>query len=208
MNSENRDYINALFLKHKCNERISIKKNEFLFQEGEEDSHVYLLVEGNVKIQKNKWVLWSAKSHELIGISSYFSEKTTYEFSVKAKQDSTFYKIANKNFEMLLLEDPKFSRIIMEMLCERIKRTNKRTKSLLEEPSKYRLINELISRTKELNASLIPCTLEDLSGVVGVSVRLIRNMITELEQKKLVERTKGSIIIHDLRGLEIIAKSN
>ncbi len=42
----------------------------------------------------------------------------------------------------------------------------------------------------------------------GVSVRLVRNILSELEQKKLVERTKGSIIIHDLRGLEIIAKSH
>lgn len=208
MITENREYINALFLRHKCHELVSIKKNEFLFKEGDEDSFVYLLIEGSVKVQKNKWVLWSAKSHELLGISSYFSDKTTYEFSVKAKADSTFYKIENDNFEKLLLEDSRFSRIIMQILCERIKRTNKRTKSLLEQPSKYRLINELITKAKELNASLIPCSLEDLSGVVGVSVRLVRNMLTDLEQKKLVERTKGSIIIHDLRGLEIIAKSH
>ncbi len=163
MNSDNRNYINELFLKHKCHELISIDKNEFLFKEGEEDKYVYLLVEGNVKVQKNKWVLWSAKTHELLGISSYFSKKTTYEFSVKAKADSTFYKIENSSFEKLLLEDVRFSRIIMDILCERIKRTNKRTKSLLEQPSKYRLINELISKTKELNASLIPWSIGTFS---------------------------------------------
>ena len=31
-------------------------------------------------------------------------------------------------------------------------------------------------------------------------------MISDLEQKKLLERTKEKLIIHDLKGLEIIAK--
>ena len=204
--NEMNDYIRDLIIPAYSKEPLTYEKNDFLFREGEEDNYVYFLEEGNVKILKKKWVLWSAKPHELIGVSSYFADESTYSFSAKANTDCKLFRIHNADFKAILLKNPTFSRAVMDMLCERIRLTNSRTKSLLEYPSRYRLIQEIIRKTKEIKTNRIPYTLEDLSGVVGVSVRLIRDMISDLEQKKLLERTKEKLIIHDLKGLEIIAK--
>jgi CRP/FNR family transcriptional regulator len=206
MMNEMNDYIRDLIIPAYSKEALSYKKNDFLFREGEEDDSVYFLEEGEVKILKKKWVLWSAKPNELIGISSYFADESTYNFSAKANADCKVYRIQNADFKSILLNNSTFSRAVMDMLCQRIRLTNTRTKSLLEYPSRYRLIHEIIRKAKEIKTNRVPYTLEDLSGVVGVSVRLIRDMISDLEQKKLLERTKEKLIIHDLKGLEIIAK--
>jgi CRP/FNR family transcriptional regulator, cyclic AMP receptor protein len=199
-------HIHDLVIPKNSRELISFKKDDLLFGEGDDDNYVYFVLDGEIKIFKKKWLLWSAKAKELVGISSYFSDGTSYSFSAKAGSDCQVYRIANGEFEKMLVNDPKFSRAVMDMLCDRIRLTNTRTKSMLEQPSKFRLIQELIKKTKDHQSNLIPYNLEDLSGLVGVSVRLIRNMISDLEQKKLIERSKGVLIIHDLKGLEIIAK--
>ena len=208
METKQSDIITETILKYPKKELIEIKKNEFLFNEGDEDTCVYFLEEGDVKILKKKWVLWSAKADELIGISSFFADKLKYEFSAKGSENSRLYRIENADFKNILLTDSKFSRAVMTMLCDRIRFTNNRTKSLLEQPSKGRLINEIIHKARETKVNKIPYDLEDLSGLVGVSERLVRNMISELEQKKLIERQKGTLLIHDLKGLEIISKLN
>ena len=200
------DYIRDLIVPAYSNEPLLFKKNEFIFREGETDNYIYFIEEGDIKIIKKKWVLWSAKPKELIGVSSYFAEGAIYSFSAKAGADCKIYRIKKNDFKVLLIEHPRFSRAIMDMLCERIRLTNTRTRNLLEYPSRYRLIQEIIARAKEIDTNRIPYNLEDLSGIVGVSSRLIRNIITELENRKLLERTKDKLIIHDLKGLEIISK--
>ena len=205
MMSNTNDYIRDLIVPEYTSEPLKFAKNEFLFKEGEEDNYVYFLEEGAVKILKKKWVLWSAKPQELIGVSSYFADGNIYSFSAKTNADCVVYRIKNDDFKEMLLTRPSFSRAVMDLLCERIRLTDSRTKSLLEYPSRYRLIQEIIRKAKEINGTRIPYSLEDLSGIVGVSVRLIRDMISDLEQKKLLERTKEKLIIHDLKGLEIIA---
>lgn len=186
-------------------ECLNFKKGEFIFKENENSAFVYFIDDGEINILKQKWVLWSAKSKEFIGISSFFSEGSKYNFSAKTHKDCKVLKINNSDFRNMLIEDSSFSRKVMNILCDRIKLTNEKTKSLLKQTSKYRLIHEIIKKAKESSSKTIECSLEELSEIIGVSKRLIRNTLSELEKKKLLERMKNNLIIHDLKGLEIIA---
>lgn len=184
---------------------VHFKKGEYLFEEGVNDAHIYFILSGEVKILKGKWVLWCAVREELIGISSFFAEGTAYNFSARASSDSVVMKVSSNDFRVMLVSNPEFSRTIMEMMCERINLTQVRSKNLLRYSSKYRLIAEVIKYVNKTGVKKLDITIEELSELIGVSRRLVRKIINELEDKKLLKRKNNELIIHDLKGLEIVA---
>lgn len=183
----------------------TIKKGQFLFREGEEDNAVYFIEEGEVLIMKNKLVLWSASSKELIGITSFFAEGNQYTFSAKVSETCSLYRIPNEALLQAIVEYPVFSRYIMHMLCGRINRTNVRVKGFLESPSRRRLISTLVNKSKESGSQFVNYQVNELAEMVGASVRLIKSTIRELESKKMIRKLRGKLEILDLRGLEIIS---
>lgn len=185
-----------------------VKKGEYLFEEGDQDKFVYYISDGSVNIFKKKSILWSAGDEEFIGISSFFADGSLYRFSAKAAMDSVVHKISNSDFSKILTKDPSFSRKIMDLLCNRIRLTDTRTKTLLKSSSRCRLIKEIVQRVNDSGSKEVDYSLDDLAEIVGVSKRLIRNLLSDLEKKKLLERIKNRLIIHDLQGLEIIALKN
>lgn len=186
---------------------LSFKRGQFIFKEGDRDDSVYYIETGEIFILKDKWVLWSAKPKELIGISSLFSGGENYRFTAKVSEDCSLYKIPNEVLTKTIMQNAIFSRFIMNMLCDRINKTNGRVKGLLEYPSRNRLIYTLISKTKETGSETIPYQVNDLADMVGVSPRLIRSNISELEDRNMIRRTRDTLKILDLRGLEIIAEN-
>ncbi|MDX2362288.1 MAG: Crp/Fnr family transcriptional regulator [Crocinitomicaceae bacterium] len=192
------------FPKHEGRD-LQFKKGEFLFIEGEVEDGVFFISSGAVRIIKKKWVLWTANSQELIGISSFFSEGSKYSFSAKASDDCKIVKISHDEFQMMLEENQIFGKTIIEMMCNRIKYTNNRLRSVMTNTSRFRLINEIINKSRETKNQTIFYSLEELSELVGISKRLVRSMLAELEKKTLLSRSKNAIIINDLKGLEIIA---
>jgi len=186
-------------------QEIHFPKGTHLFKENLCGNEIYFILQGEVKILKGKWVLWSAIEEELIGISSFFADCEQYSFSAVASTDTKVQKVSSIDFEKMLISNPEFSRTIMEMMCERINLTQVRLKKLLKYSSKYRLITEIINKVKKTGVKTIDLTMDELSELIGVSKRLVRKLVIELEDKKLLQRKKNELIIHDLKGLEIIA---
>jgi len=195
-------------LKDLLTDSFKVKKGDYLFEEGDAEKFVYYISDGSVNIFRKKSILWSAGDSEFIGISSFFSDGSEYRFSAKAAMDSVVYRISEADFTNLLTKNPGFSRMIMDLLCNRIRLTNTRTKTLLKSSSRCRLIKEIVRKVNESDSKDIDYSLDELSEIVGVSKRLIRNLLSDLEKKKLLERIKSRLIIHDLQGLEIIASKN
>ena len=94
----------------------------------------------------------------------------------------------------------------MEMMCNRINFTSNRLGSVMTKTSRSRLINEIISRSKQLDSNSITYSSEELSELVGVSERMVRSNLKELEKRSFIKRDKKNIVILDLEGLMIIAE--
>lgn len=181
-------------------------KGEYLFKEGEMEDGVFFIDRGSVRILKEKWVLWTAKSKELIGVSSFFSDGSKYRFSAKAETDCKIVKISHEEFEEILSKNTAFGKAIMEMMCSRISFTSNRLASVMTKTSRSRLINEIIFRSKQLDSNTISYSSEELSELVGVSERMVRSNLKELEHRSFIKRDKKNIIILDIKGLKIIAE--
>lgn len=177
-------------------ERITLNAGDFLFKEGEQNDFVYFIESGSIKVLKNQWVIGITHSMEFVGITSCISENMTYTFSSKSVKESTLLKIKKLDFQKLLLKNPKFCKSIIEILCQRIKATDIKTRSFLEQSSKHRLITELINNSSNVEDSIKTFLgIDDLSELTGVSKRAVRKMLNDLTKVNLILHTKENEII-------------
>ncbi|MBI1837771.1 MAG: Crp/Fnr family transcriptional regulator [Flavobacteriia bacterium] len=194
-------YVNTLFL----SERIEVKEGEFLFHEGDLNNFVFFIIEGRIKVVKKKIVIGFTKENEFVGITSCLCENDHYYFSALACEDSILLKIHKAVFKKALSDNPEFGKIMIEILCERIKLTDNKTKSFMNHTSTERVVNEILNHitNERLSCQLTP---EDLSELTGVSKKLIQSIFKELAAKKLIKIIPHTIEILDLNQLEIIGK--
>lgn len=176
------------FIEHAFNpERLEIKKGEVLFKEGENNDYVFFIESGSIKVLKGKWVIGITQALEFVGITSCLSETSTYTFSSKAVENSTILKIGKTEFKDMLLSNSFFCKQIIEILCERIKLTDIKTRSFIEQSSQHRLINELINNSKNTKNSLKTFLgVEDLSELTGISKRAVKKMLNDLSKQNLI----------------------
>lgn len=203
---QNRYDFNSYFTDQQF-ESFRIPKGQYLFCDGERDDYVYYLAEGEIMIIKNDWVLWLAKEKELVGMSSYFSGKNKYRFSAMASRDCVVYGVPIEFVTSLLSRNPGFCKAVVSLLSGRIEVTNRRMLNLRSKTSRIRLIKELVFLAGENESRAIDLTLEELSKVVGVSRRILSELMNELAQKGMIEYNKARVRVLDLKGLEILSLS-
>jgi CRP-like cAMP-binding protein len=167
--------------------RIELNKGEVLFKEGEDNDFVFFIESGSIKVLKGKWVIGITQALEFVGITSCLSETSTYTFSSKAVEKSVVLKISKNDFKNMLLCNSFFCKQIIEILCERIKLTDLKTRTFIEQTSQHRLINELINNSKSIENSLKTFLgVEDLSELTGISKRAVKKMLNDLSKQNLI----------------------
>jgi len=102
---------------------IKIKKNTVLFSENNKLDYIFFLSNGELIIKINKHKLWRVNDKEFIGITSYFTDETSYTYTVEASKNSTIVKIEVDDFKEAINNSIELSNFIMDSLCKRIKLT-------------------------------------------------------------------------------------
>ncbi len=118
------------------------KKTEYIMKEGEVGNTMYLFKEGTVEVVQSLTLKFQGESSEAeksmiklkAGIASVFGEMSiisndTRSASIKADEECTLYEIHRNDFDKICQEDPdlgyKVFKKIGEVLCQRIKKSNK-----------------------------------------------------------------------------------
>lgn len=191
------------------NQKVYLNKGDLLFKEGESNDFVFFIESGSIKVLKNKWVIGITQPLEFVGITSCLNEGNHYNFSAKAIVSSVVLKIGKIDFKIHLLSNPIFCKKIIQILCERIKLTDNKTRSLVEHKSQFRLIHELVSSTSSVPSALQTfLNAEDLAELTGISLRNVKKMIKELSQQNLITQNnhKEIILIDRLKLQQILQK--
>jgi CRP/FNR family cyclic AMP-dependent transcriptional regulator len=190
-------------------EEVEFQTNEYLFHEGNENSFVYYIIDGKIKVIKKKIVIGFSNPNEFVGITSCLSENNEYCFSALAQENSTLLRIHKTVFKTVLNENVEFGKIIIDLLCNRIKLTDGKSESFKNHTSTERVVNEILSNVEtENNSYTIKATIEDLSELTGVSTNLIKTIIRELSKQKIIEFINHTIRISDYHRLELIGRIN
>lgn len=170
-------------------EKIKLTTGDVLFKEGERNDYVFFIETGSIKVLKRKWVIGITKALEFVGITSCLSDTSTYAFSSMAIEDSLVLKIRKTEFKDTLLINSVLCKQIIEILCERIKLIDIKTRSFIEQTSQHRLIQELINNSKNSENSLKTFLgVEDLSELTGISKRAVKRILNDLSKQKLIHQ--------------------
>lgn len=207
MENTNQKFELNFILKSLDSERVELMDGETLFREGDSNDFVFFILEGSIKVLKSKWVIGITYPLEFVGITSCLSETSNYTFSSKAIEKSIVLKIRKMDFKNLLMKNATFCKQIIEILCERIKLTDYKTRNYIENTPKQRLIFELmINSKKDTNGSFFTnLKPEDLSELTGLSLRNIKKQLNELKSKELIStKNSDSILLLNKLKLDLI----
>lgn len=106
-----------------------IKKDEFLFEEGDESDCMYIVRSGQfvlfVREGDREKELTLANPGQLIGEMSLFDKKPR-SATARASTDSSVVKLPYEQLEKQLLELPEWVRITMRTMSEKLRSTNKK----------------------------------------------------------------------------------
>lgn len=209
MNYKHKKFDSNFVKKQFLYEEVKFDKNEYLFHEGNENSFVYYVIEGKIKVIKKKIVIGFSNTDEFVGITSCLSENNEYCFSALSQENSKLLRIHKSIFKKVLNENIEFGKIIINLLCNRIKLTDGKSESFKNHTSTERVVNEILSNVEtENNNYTIKATIEDLAELTGVSKHLIKSIIKELSKQKIIEFINHTIRILDYHRLELIGRIN
>ena len=181
------------------------KKGNFLFFEGEEARHFYLLLRGRVRVYKSapagkELVLHSFVPLSLIAEMPAFLQ-SAYPASAVCEEDSELVRLRFEDFKAMCQQRSEFALMMMSSLFEKIR--------ILEKELSLKnlsLSSKLALFVLENKAHLAKLAQKDIASALHTSAPVFSRLIKELKQKKLIATQKGKLVLLDEAGLkEILA---
>ncbi|XID92595.1 cyclic nucleotide-binding domain-containing protein [Paenibacillaceae bacterium WGS1546] len=189
-------------------------KGELVCAADERIAHLFMLVEGKVKIYR---VLPNGKSIllrfnnplSLVGDMEMLGELSVNS-TVESVGESVFIGIKRQDFAATAYGDPAFLRFMIKHLARKLY-TNSSVASLnILYPVETRFASYLVSittddrelaRIEEIKTS----KLTEIAELLGTSYRHLNRVIARFVSEGLVERTRGALYVKDLDKLKRLA---
>ncbi len=125
-----------------------IKKNQYLFKEGEKPKGLVCIASGKVKVFKDgvggrAQILKMLRPHGFIGYKALFSDNP-WPFSAIAIEDTAICIFDKYSFGKILKKNPELSLKLMKVIIEELGYANTRTVSLTQKHIRGRLAESLL----------------------------------------------------------------
>jgi CRP-like cAMP-binding protein len=209
-----------LFIKEYIATSQLYNTNDHIFTQGESFHGVYYILEGSVKILKNNHnqplMLWVGEANEFIGITSYFDNSDSYQFSAVASGlNCKLIYIPSDKFSESLNKIPGIKEEIIKVFCKRINFVELRINNHIQHSTRQRFIDTISfifkhlnfpEKNKSLKGPVLRYSINDLSEMVGTSKRSLSKLINEYEHNNLLQVQGDIIIIHDISKFREIAE--
>ncbi len=199
-------------------EPVHFAPHTVVINEGNNAEGVYYIFDHYVKILRNghgesENFLWFARSGEIIGLTTFFHQENSYDFSaIAGEAGCVVLFIKNEIFNKFLQESRELKSDVLTMLCHRIKFTELRTSHILNKNINERIretlmllaIGEQESEPDELPEDVyLQYSIRDVADLVGTSLGYLRRRIKELKDENLIDYGRNWLIIRDLERLRM-----
>ncbi|MFB1050070.1 Crp/Fnr family transcriptional regulator [Paraliobacillus sp. JSM ZJ581] len=194
--------------------RMPIKKNTFLFQQGEEVSELYIIYSGRIQIGKispdgRELTLRICAKNDIVGELAMEEEHAKYILNAKVMEDGEVGVIKKQTLEEKLLADPKLTMEFLKIMNLNYRRDQTKFRDLVLHGKKGALYSTLIRLTnsygiKKNDGILINISLtnQELANFCGTSRESVNRLLNELRRNKIINIEKGKITIFDLDYLK------
>ncbi len=192
-----------------------IEKGNFLFQEGDSASEMYIIRSGKIKVSKltpdgNELTLRLCTSDDLVGELSLGFPDTKHKLNAKVLEDGKVGVIYYNELQQHLLSDNQLAIELMKWLSIQNEITQSKLRDLILKGKKGALYSTLIRLTNSygvntndgilINHSL---TNQEIANFCGTSREVINRLLSDLRKIGVISVDKSMITVHDLDYLKI-----
>ena len=114
---------------------VTMPRGATVFNEGEQGSSMYVLIQGRADIKVGDEVVESAVPGSLLGEMALVSIGSPRSATVTAATECKLVPVDVKQFDLLTRESPEFARHVMLVMASRLRHTNERLRVALSEVS-------------------------------------------------------------------------
>lgn len=191
-----------------------VEKDTYLFQEGDPNKGLYLVLSGKVKLSKldndgTELTLRHVTKNNLFGELSLLNSETTYVLNAKMIDVGEVIILTKNDLIEEIESNGMIALELIQLMNERVRRDQTRFRDLVMYGKKGALYSTLIrltnsyGRSKE-NGFFIDNLMTDqkLADFCGTSRESINRLMSELRKKQIISTNKGYITIHNLDFLK------
>lgn len=199
-------------VREKVRERV-YPKDATVFVAGQESDGLYIIYSGLVKV----YILHSdgrEKTLALLGRDEILGEVTLFGSDLRSAtletlEVTTLLVISRSDFQTLLLDNPRLSVRVIELLSRRLRQANRHIEELTFLNARSRVTSTLLhlaeahgrpARNADTRIAR-RLTHAELAKLVGVTRETVTKVLGELQDDKLIRVVRGEIVIADMDGL-------
>ncbi|MGH2451970.1 MAG: Crp/Fnr family transcriptional regulator [Candidatus Limnocylindria bacterium] len=181
----------------------SFRRAETIFRKDDQGTHLYLVLEGSVKIALpgeygQEALVALVRTGEFFGELALF-DRSPRSATAMAMEDTRAALLASDDFISFLETHPAAVRIVLETLARTIRRLSDRVEDLvfLDVPSrvaKYLLDLAQVNGAQDLELTL---TQDELAAFIGASRVSVNRVLGDLERRELITIRRRRIAIRD-----------
>ncbi|TNE74569.1 Crp/Fnr family transcriptional regulator [bacterium] len=213
---ENRDGI-LCSLPMKCKETISEGKGGNFYRKGQiifyEDNHVnglYCIYKGKVKLTKlgengKEHIVRFAKTGDVLGYRSLLGNET-YKATAMALEDSYVCLMDKNKFKDVIVENPKLSFSLMELLSKDLKNAEQKLINISEKTVLVRMVEAILLLEDCFGVDIegyidVNLTRSEYADIVGTTIETAIRSLSSLKEDGYIDMDGKKIIITDKKGL-------
>lgn len=195
-------------------EYLIFRRDQFIYFPGEAAQHIYMIVNGRVKIghylDDGKEVVKSIlTTGEIFGELALAGENVRMDFAQAMDERTTICPLGIEDLKALMYEDKELSFKILKLVGLRLMKLERKLELLVFKDARTRIIEFLRDaaswKGKKVGFEMmIPTKLthKDIASLTGTSRQTVTTILNELKEKNLIYFDRKKILIRDLENLK------
>ncbi|MFN3841399.1 MAG: Crp/Fnr family transcriptional regulator [Cyclobacteriaceae bacterium] len=189
-------------------------KDQFIYIPNDEASHVYMVVEGRVKIghylNDGKEVVSAIlTTGEIFGELALAGEEKRKDYAQAMDNNTTLCPLSIEELKALMKDDKELSFRLLKLVGLRLMRLERKLELLVFKDARTRIVEFLKDaaswKGKKVGfETMIPTKLthKDIAALTGTSRQTVTTILNELKEQNLIYFDRKKILIRDLSQLK------
>jgi CRP/FNR family transcriptional regulator, cyclic AMP receptor protein len=182
----------------------SFKRGEMIFRKDDPGTHLYMVLEGGVKIALpgefgQEALVAIMRPGEFFGELALF-DRSPRSASATALEDTRAALLAGDDFLAYLESHPASFRVVLETLARTIRRLSDRVEDLifLDVPSRVaKYLLDLVRSSGDGSGNELTLTQDELAAFIGASRVSVNRVLGDLERREIISIRRRRIVIKD-----------
>jgi CRP/FNR family transcriptional regulator len=191
---------------HTFFEKLSLKKNEYVFHEGDPSEWFYLVAEGEIKILKHTVVgkdiiLEIMSSGDIFGGVAVLDNKP-FPASAQAMEPVAIIRIARRNLLKIMEEYPILKLEIVKYFSDKLRDAHEMLKNITTERVERRIASLLLKLSEKTGKSEnnyikidFPLTRQEIAEMVGTTVETCIRTTSKFQKQGMMKSSNNRILI-------------